>query len=199
MSDTFISKRIQSRQYHVTHVASGRRFELIGKQGIHYWIAREITQKKKKKELVDVVSKFIFADDWQSKKKLLVTIDEMIIEEGEKQRLIALKARKLRKKHAAEAEVRKYRTVRFKPEVYAKLTKKKLSARKTKFFAETGEEFLMEHSSAGYTVTLDGSIQPIALEMRTEQEALLELYFYLDIPLTEDSNYRKECFKQTLR
>lgn len=198
MSKIWKVERLQARQYRATHVATGKQFEVRGKQGVHYWAAYEVQK--------DVVSKYIYHDNWQSKKLLLQELDEKLradeIRAAERQKREEAK-RKAWEEYLASKIIRQ----RIKPEVHQKIGKRKLNRNTWQIkVIETGQLFLLYNDGYhdGWRITFnspeeddfgDGT-QPICIGMQDEKSALLELYYYLDVPLNPETRaqYREECF-----
>lgn len=195
MSNHFEVKYIQPRMYHARHKETGQRFELRGRQGVHYWEAHKMHK--------DTVDRHIYLDDWQSKKKLLEALHQKIMQDVNKT-TIERKNKEARKQAWKRYWAKKYHIsdkTRFRPYEYAELKKKRLKGNKVLYLAPaTGERFIMQKKADGFYIWFedDPKGQMICMGMDTEQAALLELYFYLDVPLEDHGykDYKETCFKQ---
>lgn len=194
MSDNFELTRLQSRIYRAKHLPTGQVFELRGKQGVHYWTAHEVIDDKAKDT--------VFADNWVSKKQLLPEIEKKL---GARK---AKEARAQAKKKAQQELLQRAKgPKRIKPYVYAQLKKQIKSSTETLLLAvATGQRFIMryEGKSEGYRINFQsaehdswgGGKQAICRGMPSEEAALLELYYYLDVDITPEleEDYQRKCF-----
>jgi hypothetical protein len=194
MSEAFETTRNATRLFQATHLASGQKFELRGKQGVHYWEARKIEK--------GVVSKYVFLDDWQSKKRLLENLDKKIMQELQKDAQLA--EYKKQQTRAAKESLERMRgnrgSERFRPQIYAKLQRKTVNRAQTTLFApESNEKFtLFDNGKDGYRIEPFAGGQPICTGMTSEDSAILELYYYLDVDVTPENyqEYRDQCFRK---
>lgn len=190
MSEKFEITRLQTRAFRAKHLATGRLFELRGKQGVHYWTAHKVEK--------DVVNKNIYLDNWQSKKLLLEDLDNQIMREV----AIAARERELlrAKLEAAKLAREKKGIERFRPEVYAELKRKAVNRVQTLLYApQSQEKFTMfNNGKDGYRIEPFEGGQPICTGMGSEEEAILELYYYLDVDIRPETfqTYRDNCFRK---
>lgn len=190
-TNIFESTKIRSRVYHVTHISTGKQFELKGRPHVHHWLAYEISAKGK-------VSTYIYEEDWQSKKKLLESLDRRIasdlLKQGQKRADQAIK-----RKRTKELLEKRNAPKRFRPFNYAELKKKRISAFEFKYYApQTQEMFTISKQSGVWSCRLNQAEQPIAIDMPELNDALLELYYYLDDALETHTRqeYHAKCFRK---
>lgn len=181
----FFVQRIRSRLYKATHLKTKRKFELRRASDTNqHWTAHELTKKGKK-------GKFSFADSRKSRNDVLENI-------------------LIRMKRDQQKEIRKtfrlkptYKgNTRFKPWKYAKLKSKSMGVNKTLYLSEGGEAFLILKKGSFWFCEFyqHPAAQPVAIGMSSREMALLELYYYLDIPYSEMTpadvkQYKSTCFK----
>lgn len=191
MTEKFEITRLQTRAFRAKHLASGQIFELRGKQAVHYWTAHKVEK--------GVVSKNVYLDNWQSKKKLLEDIDAQIMKIQERENAAA--AARYAQRKARAAKLARKGLHRFRPQVYAKLQRKKLTEHSILLYAPgTEEKFLMSWGADGYRIDFQPEQkQPICTGMSDENAAVLELYYYLDVDLTAENrqDYLDNCFRKS--
>ena len=181
----FFVEREQPRVYKAVHLPTRRKFQLIKASPTNQlWTVFEIVKDKR--------SKYRFAESRKSKKDAL---DQTLLK-------LKVAKKKANKKPVSYKSPQTTGPTRFRPSVFADLKIKKLSETRWLYLAKTQETFLITKRADSWKCVFadDTDSQPIAVGMLTKELALLELYYYLDVPLSEMSandvkNYRKDCFK----
>lgn len=188
MSEAFNIERIRTRLFRATHLASGQEFELRGRQDVHFWSSHRIEK--------GIASKHVYTENWQSKKLLLVELNTKILQEM--QRAARLAQLEIQKNESLRIRAESRGITRYKPEIYAELKRKLLVKGRTLLFApKTNERFILYNiGKEGYRIEFETKQkQPICTGMATEDEAILELYYYLDDG-DDPQLYCKESFRK---
>lgn len=181
----YTSEKITDRNYRVTHLKTGKIFDIWRLSPTNsQWVAYEVKDGKKEKKQ--------FASSDKSRKDLLTIIHDKMFAQPKKRGL----------RPGWRYPVRKPRFKRIKPWQFVELNKEYLSTTGTIRIRYTSpvtkEKFMLISTSEGWRCTIIGiAQQPICIGMASIVEAELELQFYLSPDpqtLEEWAEYTRTCF-----
>lgn len=167
----FMERKLRNRLFLVRHIETGRYFEVIGAPTIHKWECKEV--KLGPKEVI-MSRRNVPIVDWKSKKSLLLRIEAWVAE------LDVEKAMRPEPYKEPFAPMPHYT---LKPVKKTPLRMAQLAPHRFRYRTiDARRTFFIEYKNAkeGWKCREQGVEQFIAQGMRSQEDALMELYGWLD-------------------